>query len=124
MHRIASLLLALSALASALEPLPLMERKVGEREHSTKAQLVPVVNSIGVKLVTIEPGSFLMGQNGLATDYKVNEHAAKFDDADWDPLSATMAPRGRKRAPHIREGPLLLCSVTDLSANARNPKGM
>jgi len=41
-------------------------------------------NSLGMKLMRIEPGSFTMGQDGPAADYNVKEHAAKFDDADWD----------------------------------------
>jgi hypothetical protein len=41
-------------------------------------------NSTGMKLVRIEPGSFLMGQDGPAADYNVKKHAEKFDDADWD----------------------------------------
>ncbi len=41
-------------------------------------------NSVGMKLVRIEPGSFLMGQDGPMADYNVKAHADKFDDADWD----------------------------------------
>jgi formylglycine-generating enzyme len=41
-------------------------------------------NSIGMKLVPIAPGNFVMGQDGPAADYNVKAHAAKFDDADWD----------------------------------------
>ena len=41
-------------------------------------------NSIGMKLVRIEPGSFIMGQDGPASDYKMTKHPEKFDDADWD----------------------------------------
>ena len=43
-----------------------------------------LTNSVGMKLLRIEPGSFVMGQNGPAADYNVKAHAAKFDDADWD----------------------------------------
>ena len=42
------------------------------------------VNSIGMKLVRIEPGSFVMGQDGPASDYALSKHPDKFDDADWD----------------------------------------
>jgi formylglycine-generating enzyme required for sulfatase activity len=35
-------------------------------------------------LVPVTPGSFTMGQDGPAADYKVTKHAEKFDDADWD----------------------------------------
>jgi len=44
----------------------------------------PITNSIGMKLVPIEPGSFIMGQDGPAADYKMTKHPEKFDDADWD----------------------------------------
>ena len=43
-----------------------------------------ITNSIGMKLVPIGPGSFTMGQDGPVADYKVKDHAEKFDDADWD----------------------------------------
>mgnify|MGYP000927952935 FL=1 len=43
-----------------------------------------LTNSIGMKLVRIEPGSFRMGQAGPPADYHVTRHPAKFDDADWD----------------------------------------
>jgi formylglycine-generating enzyme required for sulfatase activity len=43
-----------------------------------------ITNSIGMKLVRIEPGSFVMGQDGPAADYRMNKHPAKCDDADWD----------------------------------------
>ncbi|MFZ4765624.1 MAG: SUMF1/EgtB/PvdO family nonheme iron enzyme [Roseimicrobium sp.] len=44
----------------------------------------PMTNSIGMKLVPIAPGSFVMGQDGPGADYKMNKHPEKFDDADWD----------------------------------------
>src|SRR5688500_6072741 len=40
-----------------------------------------ITNSIGMKLVQVQPGSFLMGQDGPAADYNVKKHAEKFDDA-------------------------------------------
>jgi formylglycine-generating enzyme required for sulfatase activity len=43
-----------------------------------------ISNSIGMKLVRIEPGSFTMGQDGPATDYHMKKHPAEFDRADWD----------------------------------------
>lgn len=43
-----------------------------------------LTNSFGMKLVRIEPGAFIMGQDGPAADYKMVKHPAKFDDADWD----------------------------------------
>lgn len=42
------------------------------------------VNSIGMKLVRIEPGTFIMGQDGPPADYKMNKHPGEFDHADWD----------------------------------------
>jgi formylglycine-generating enzyme required for sulfatase activity len=48
----------------------------------------PKENSIGMKLLQIPAGSFLMGQDGPAADYNVKKHAEKFDDADWDERSA------------------------------------
>lgn len=51
---------------------------------SVAAAAAELTNSIGMKLVRIEPGSFLMGQDGPAADYHMNKHPAKFDDADWD----------------------------------------
>jgi len=41
-------------------------------------------NSLGMKLVPIEAGTFTMGQNGPASDYQISKHPEKFDDADWD----------------------------------------
>jgi formylglycine-generating enzyme required for sulfatase activity len=43
-----------------------------------------LTNSLGMRLMRIEPGSFLMGQAEPPADYQVTKHAAKFDDADWD----------------------------------------
>ena len=43
-----------------------------------------LTNSIGMKLVPIPPGSFMMGQNGPPSDYKIAKHPEKYDDADWD----------------------------------------
>jgi len=43
-----------------------------------------ITNSIGMRLVRIEPGSFTMGQDGPPADYRMTKHPEKFDDADWD----------------------------------------
>jgi formylglycine-generating enzyme required for sulfatase activity/predicted neuraminidase len=43
-----------------------------------------MVNSIGMKLVRIEPGTFQMGQDGPRADYSTMKHGEKCDDADWD----------------------------------------
>lgn len=41
-------------------------------------------NGLGMQFVRIEPGTFMMGQDGPAADYRMVKHPAKFDDADWD----------------------------------------
>ena len=51
---------------------------------STAFAAEPITNSIGMKLMPISPGSFIMGQDEPAADYNVKKHAEKFDDADWD----------------------------------------
>jgi CubicO group peptidase (beta-lactamase class C family)/formylglycine-generating enzyme required for sulfatase activity len=43
-----------------------------------------ITNSIGMKLVRIEPGSFTMGQDGPSSDYEMKKHPAEIDHADWD----------------------------------------
>lgn len=43
-----------------------------------------ITNTIGMKLVRIEPGSFVMGQDGPASDHRMVKHPEKFDDADFD----------------------------------------
>lgn len=43
-----------------------------------------ITNSIGMKLVRVEAGSFLMGQNGPAADYKMSQHPNRDDEADVD----------------------------------------
>jgi len=43
-----------------------------------------ITNSIGMKLERIEPGSFLMGQDGPPADYQTTRHAERCDQADWD----------------------------------------
>ena len=46
----------------------------------------PITNSIGMKLVRIEPGAFTMGQDGppIAGDGNLATHHAEFACADWD----------------------------------------
>ena len=51
---------------------------------SAAAEEKEITNSIGMKLVRIEPGSFRMGQDGPRADYSTMRHAEKCDDADWD----------------------------------------
>lgn len=43
-----------------------------------------MTNSIGMKLARIEPGSFIMGQDGPSADHRMSKHPEKFDDADFD----------------------------------------
>lgn len=43
-----------------------------------------LINSIGMKLERIEPGTFTMGQDGPPADYKTVQHAERCDQADWD----------------------------------------
>ena len=43
-----------------------------------------ITNSVGIKLVPIEPGSFLMGQDGSQTDYDMHKHPGESDRPDWD----------------------------------------
>lgn len=63
---------------------PLVLLALATLDHAPTLRAESLTNSIGMKLVRIEPGSFTMGQDGPAADYKVKDHAAKFDDADWD----------------------------------------
>ena len=46
----------------------------------------PITNSIGMKLVPIEPGTFTMGQDGppLSGSSKMSTHHEDFRAADWD----------------------------------------
>lgn len=53
-------------------------------EQVALAEPLETTNSLGMKLVHIAPGSFIMGQDGPAADYDVKVHPEKFDDADWD----------------------------------------
>src|SRR5258706_10169247 len=43
-----------------------------------------LTNSIGMKLLRVEPGSFTMGQDGPPADYQTTRHAERSDQADWD----------------------------------------
>ena len=46
----------------------------------------PITNSVGMKLVRIEPGTFTMGQDGppIAGNGDMATHHAEFRSADWD----------------------------------------
>jgi len=43
-----------------------------------------ISNSLGMRLVRIEPGRFTMGQDGPPADYRTVMHAQRCDQADWD----------------------------------------
>jgi formylglycine-generating enzyme required for sulfatase activity len=43
-----------------------------------------LTNSIGMKLIRILPGSFVMGQDGPATDYQMTKHPEEFHKREWD----------------------------------------
>ena len=43
-----------------------------------------ITNSVGLKLVRIDPGSFEMGHNGPPSDYVMTRHPTKVDAAEWD----------------------------------------
>jgi formylglycine-generating enzyme required for sulfatase activity len=66
--------LVLAAFAAAV-PVPTASLHAAERDFA---------NSLGMKLVRIEPGTFTLGQDGPPADYQMNKHPAEFDHADWD----------------------------------------
>lgn len=43
-----------------------------------------VTNSLGMGLVRLGPGRFLMGQDGPVSDCRLMKHPARFNDSDWD----------------------------------------
>ena len=45
-------------------------------------------NSIGMELVEIPAGSFIMGQDGPGTDYQQSKHPSEFAKPDWDETPA------------------------------------
>lgn len=45
-------------------------------------------NSVGMELVEISAGSFMMGQDGPGTDYHQNKHPEEFARRDWDETPA------------------------------------
>ncbi len=63
------------------------------------------VNSIGLKLVRIKAGTFTMGQDGPASDYRMSRNNGKFDDADWD----------EKPAHHVTIDTPFLMGVTEVT---------
>ena len=59
-----------------LLPLLLLFTAIADAETTT--------NSIGMKLVPIAPGSFVMGQDGPSADYKMSKHPTEDNTADVD----------------------------------------
>lgn len=55
---------------------------MGSLTHAAEPR--ETTNSLGMKLVRIEPGSFTMGQDGPVADYNLKEQATKFGESDWD----------------------------------------
>jgi formylglycine-generating enzyme required for sulfatase activity len=59
----------------------------GQEKPKTSSALhsaEPISNSIGMKFMPIQPGTFTMGQDGPQTDYKMQRHPGESDRADWD----------------------------------------
>lgn len=65
-----------------------------------------IVNSLGMKLVRIEPGSFRMGQDAPAADYRMNKHPARFDDCDPDERPAHRVTIGKPFHTDYQQEPL------------------
>ena len=42
----------------------------------------PIINSIGMKLMPIQSGTFTMGQDGPQTDYDMHKHPRESDRPD------------------------------------------
>lgn len=53
-------------------------------QASCASETTVLTNSLGMALVWIRPGNFVMGQDGPASDYRLMKHPSKCDDADWD----------------------------------------
>lgn len=51
---------------------------------ATLSAAQPFTNSIGMKFVPIEPGTFTMGQDGPLCDRKMGNHPERDNDADFD----------------------------------------
>ncbi len=48
------------------------------------AEEAAIMNSIGMQLIRVEPGTFVMGQDGPATDYHMAKHPEEFAKREWD----------------------------------------
>jgi hypothetical protein len=59
-------------------------RQTGFKSDGRGAPPKSFMKSVGMRLVRIQPGSFLMGQDGPAADYQMTRHPTKIDDANWD----------------------------------------
>jgi formylglycine-generating enzyme required for sulfatase activity len=44
----------------------------------------PETNSVGLRLLSVPAGSFVMGQDGPPADHRMTRHPDRCDDADWD----------------------------------------
>lgn len=53
---------------------------LGGFTHATK----PITNSLGMKLVPVSPGNFVMGQDGQTSDYFFTKHPEETNLADFD----------------------------------------
>jgi len=52
--------------------------------HLSSQASESITNSIGMKLVQVEPGTFKMGQDGPTTDYQMNKHPTEDGGIDFD----------------------------------------
>lgn len=82
-----------------------------------------LTNSIGMKLVRIEPGSFVMGQNGPAADHRMTKHPEKFDDADFDEKPAHRVTLTQPFHIGVTEVTLAQFQQSDPSFRQDNPNG-
>lgn len=55
---------------------------------ATASEPTVVRNSIGMELVELPAGSFIMGQDGPGTDYQQAKHPGEFAKPDWDETPA------------------------------------
>jgi formylglycine-generating enzyme required for sulfatase activity len=70
----------------------------------------PFTNSIGMKLVVVSAGEFLMGQEGPQREYNKNGEwfqtaSTRFDEADWDerPVhTVVIVKRSRRNSSFVR----------------------
>ena len=68
----------------SLRKLLLSAAAVALLSASLRAAEGELTNSIGMKLIRILPVSFVMGQDGPATDYQMTKHPEEFHKREWD----------------------------------------